>query len=271
MLQQSSHLPATKVLVVDDERTTRMAISEALNQLGYQALAIESGEEAIRSLEQDNFQVVLLDLEMPGVSGVDVLMAAEEIAPHTAFIVLTAHASTDTAIAALRSGAIDYLRKPSSLQHIVNAVERAAKKQQEQIQQQKAVDLLQQAMSTLHKPESTSAPHPQHNITSLRVGAIEIDTQKQTAVYQQQPLELTPIEYRLLHYLARHPDTVLTYAQLGQASHDMQMDEAEARSLLRIHVYRLSRKLGDKDTSPIQNLRGRGIILYSHPGSETSA
>lgn len=262
MLYQSSISPSTKVLVVDDERTTRMAITEALNQLGYAAQAVESGDKAIQSLQQDEYHVVLLDLEMPGVSGVEVLIAAEDVAPHTAFIVLTAHASTDTAIVALRTGAIDYLRKPSSLQHIAAAVERAAMKQQEHQRQQKAVNLLEQAMSTLHKPEADVTTTALHE-NFLQVGNIIIDSQKQTAVYQQQPLELTPIEYRLLYHFAQHPDTVLTYAQLGKASHDMDMDEAEARSLLRIHVYRLSRKLGDKETTPLQNLRGRGVILYS--------
>ena len=261
-----------KVLVVDDERTTRLAIAEALRQLGYDCNTAESGEEAIEIFQRQAYHVAILDLHMTGLTGVDVLNAADKIAPHTEFIILTAHASTDTAIAALRSGAVDYLRKPSSLQNIAAAVAKAAQKQQDRARQEKAVALLQQAASTLQipQPEPITPPPSSANQHVIYVGPVQVDSQKQTATYQGAPLDLTPIEYRLLHYLATHADVICSYSDLGIASHNIEMDEVEARGLLRTHMYRLVRKLGGKENSPLQGVWGRGFILHTDPKTAVS-
>ena len=268
MLDKNNIPPGTNVLIVDDERTTRLAISEALNQLGFHAQAVGSGEEAVDFLRQETVQVVILDLEMPGLKGTDVLVAAETIASDTAFIILTAHASTETAITALRSGAVDYLRKPSSLKVIATTVAKAARKQQEKSRQQQAIKLLQQAMSTFQPPKtpsSQSALKTDDHKNLIHVGQVAIDTHKQIAFYKEKDLDLTPIEYRLLHRLANSPNTICTYSQLGEASHDVEMDEVEARALLRTHMYRLGRKLGGKESSPLQSVWGRGFILNTTP------
>jgi len=262
-----------KVLVVDDERTTRLAISEALKQLGYDCDTAESGEKALQIFQHTAYHVAILDLHMQGITGVDILNIAPQVAPHTEFIILTAHPSTDTAIVALRSGAVDYLRKPSSLQDIATAVAKAAQKQQDRVRQEKAVALLQEAATTLHmpKPAPTAVSAPPLNTThQLIVGAVQIDTQKQTAVFHNTPLDLTPIEYRLLHHLATQADVVCSYSNLGLASHGVEMDEVEARSLLRTHMYRLVRKLGGKENSPLQGVWGRGFILHTTPHTKAS-
>ena len=257
----------TNVLIVDDERTTRLAISESLNLLGYRCRSVGSGEDAIRVLSQDRYNVVLLDLEMPGLKGIDVLAAAEKIAPNTAFIILTAYASADTAILALRSGVVDYLRKPSSLTTIASAVAQAALKQQERVRQQKAMALLQQAVTTLHLSEAeVEEPASPSSVNALiHVDDIILDTQRQTVTYKKQTLDLTPIEYRLLYHLICKPDVICTYSQLGVSSHEVEMDEAEARGLLRTHMYRLVGKLGGKENSLLQSVWGRGFVLRSAP------
>ena len=262
--QKSQNSTAARVLVVDDEQTTRLALCEALNRLGYEAYQVGSGAEAVTKLREMPYQVVILDLEMPGMKGTEVLAAAEEIAPQTGFIVLTAYASMDTAIAALRSGAVDYLRKPSSLEQIISAVEKAISRQESQHRQQQAMRLLEQAVQTLQPDMLTFPPSrrpPADRI--LEAAGIRINERRQTVYYDEETLHLTPIEYKILYELVQHPDTILTYSQLVLVSHEMEMDETEARDLLRTHVHRLSRKLGDKDSSPIQSVRGRGVILLT--------
>lgn len=248
-----------KILVVDDEKTTRSAICEALTRVGYLAKSAESADEALNILEYASFDVVILDLNMPGKHhGLDVLQAAEKLAPDTAFIILTGQPSTETAITALRSGAFDYLRKPVTLKTIFDRAEAAIKKQTEQRRQKHAVSLLQQALTTLQMPIE---PQPSAPLTTFRVGAIVIDDQKKTAAFQGTDLDLTPIEYKLLLKFVQEPDTILSYAELAAESHDMDLEESEARALLRTHIYRLSRKFGDKDETPLQNVRGQGVIL----------
>lgn len=261
---------SAKVLVVDDEKTTRLALCEALNQVGYQASHAASGHEALSALAVTPYDVVILDLQMPGMSGVQVLQEVEQVAPDTAFVVFTAHASTDTAIAALRSGAVDYLRKPVSLETLFAVVERALNKQQQQKRQKEAVQLLQQAMQIFQSPAGEDERKGETAV--LHTAGISIDEQTQSAHYQGQPLQLTPVEFKLLHHLLRQPDTVFSYAELARVSHGMVVEESEARALLRTHIYRLSQKLGSKAHSPLQSVRGRGIILYSSPpGADEAA
>lgn len=264
MNQERQGKIAARVLVVDDESTTRMALCEALTQLGYAAKHAGSGSEALVMLREASYQVVILDLEMPGMKGTEVLAAAKDITPQTAFIVLTGHASTDTAIAALRSGAVDYLRKPSSLEQIISAVEQAVAKQETRRRQEEAMRLLEQAVQTL---QSDMLPAPANNKPPfggfLEAAGIQINVHQQTALYQKELLRLTPIEYKLLCEFVRRPDTILTYSELVLVSHEMEMEEPDARDLLRTQIHRLSRKLGDKDTSPIQTVRGRGVMLQS--------
>jgi len=266
----SNKASSAKILVVDDEKTTRLALCEALNQVGYQAGHAASGYEALSALAVTPYDVVILDLQMPGMSGVQVLQEVEQAAPDTAFVVFTAHASTDTAIAALRSGAVDYLRKPVSLETLFAAVERALNKQQQQKRQREAVKFLHQAMQALQPP--AGAGGGEEKTAVLYTAGIAIDEQTQSVHYQNNPLQLTPVEFKLLHYLVRQPDTVISYAELARVSHGMDVEEMDARALLRTHIYRLSQKLGDKVLSPLQNVRGRGVILYSHPpGADEAA
>ena len=92
------------ILVVDDEKTTRMVLCEALNQIGHHSRSAASAEEAMVAISGREFDVVILDLQMPGVGGITLLAKANELAPNTAFIIFTAYSSTDSAILALRSG-----------------------------------------------------------------------------------------------------------------------------------------------------------------------
>lgn len=255
-----------RILIVDDEKTTRRALREAFLQKGYQADAVGSAQEALQAMKLQPYDAAILDLQMPGLSGVHVLTKAEEIAPHTAVIILTAHASADTAITALRSGAYDYLRKPVSLETLFTAVETALHKQAEKLRKQKALALLQEAMSTLAPtPPPPSGESATPDLALLTIGDITINERQQTAAYKNQPLELTPMEYKLLRAFTSHPDTVLSYAELVYMTHDMEMEESEARATLRTHIFRLRQKLGQEENCPLQSVRGRGVILQTQP------
>ncbi|HSH05957.1 MAG TPA: response regulator transcription factor [Anaerolineae bacterium] len=252
---------ATKILIVDDEKTTRTALCEAFRQMGFSPSVASSGNEALTQISNNQFEVVILDIEMPGIKGDQVLTSAQKIAPETAFIVLTGHASTDTAITALRSGAHDYLRKPASLDQIFTAVTDALDKQDERRRQREAVRLLEQAMGTLYPENHTSTHIPTHIIEA---GQLLIDTTTQLVTYNKQEINTTPIEYKLICKLAQNNNIILTYAQLAYASHDLSLEESEARTLLRPHLYRLRRKLEEHNATPIKVVRGRGIMLKTN-------
>ncbi|HTY78816.1 MAG TPA: sigma-54 dependent transcriptional regulator [Candidatus Bathyarchaeia archaeon] len=117
-----------RVLVVDDEKSMRDLLSITLEKEGYDVLTAAGGEPAIEMLHRDPVDAVITDLRMPKVDGLQVLRAAKEISPDTAVIVITAVASTETAVEAMKLGAYDYITKPFKLDEanliVRNALER---------------------------------------------------------------------------------------------------------------------------------------------------
>src|SRR5438132_7756519 len=117
-----------RVLVVDDEKSMRDLLSITLEKEGYDVLTAAGGEAAIEALRRDATDAVITDLRMPKVDGLQVLRAAKEISPDVAVIVITAVASTETAVEAMKLGAYDYITKPFKLDEVNlivrNALER---------------------------------------------------------------------------------------------------------------------------------------------------
>src|ERR1700687_613321 len=121
-------MPKARVLVVDDEKSMRDLLSITLEKEGYDVLTAAGGEPAIEALHRESVDAVITDLRMPKVDGLQVLRAAKEISPDTTVIVITAVASTETAVEAMKLGAYDYITKPFKLDEVNlivrNALER---------------------------------------------------------------------------------------------------------------------------------------------------
>ena len=109
---RSANGRTVRVLVVDDERSMRELLAIVLKREGYDVILAESGRAAIRVLEQERVDLLISDIKMPDLSGVDVLRAAKALDPDILGIMITAFASTETAVEAMRLGACDYLTKP---------------------------------------------------------------------------------------------------------------------------------------------------------------
>jgi signal transduction histidine kinase len=117
--------PTTSVLVVDDEESVATTIQAILQLDGHEVVAVTTGAEAMRILGQRQFDVVLTDLRLTDVDGIEVLKEVQRTAPESAAIMLTGYASLESAIAALRTGAYDYLMKPSDVEELRATVNRA--------------------------------------------------------------------------------------------------------------------------------------------------
>ena len=121
-------MPDTRVLVVDDERSMRELLAIMLKQAGHEVTLAEGGEQAVEVLKGEPFDLVITDLRMRKVDGIAVLRAAKEHSPRTVVLVVTAFASTETAVEAMKLGAYDYVTKPFKLDEIkltiANALER---------------------------------------------------------------------------------------------------------------------------------------------------
>lgn len=111
-VMMSNILPAGKVLVVDDEQIMRESLAGWLQEDGLEVITAESGAQALQIIARETFDLMLVDLKMPGMSGLDFLKKAKEIQPQTPVIIMTAYATVDTAVQAMKDGAEDYITKP---------------------------------------------------------------------------------------------------------------------------------------------------------------
>ena len=122
---QALQMPSS-VLVVDDEPIVLQVFSRVLSEKGLRTRTASNAEEALKLLEEGGIACVLADKNMPGMDGIEMLRRVREAQPHCAFIVMTGYASTESAIEALRLGAVDYLQKPfDDLDDVARRIEEA--------------------------------------------------------------------------------------------------------------------------------------------------
>ena len=232
----------TKILIVDDEEVARISLSDILRLEGFTVQAAGSGEEAVSILEQEEFEVMLLDLRMPGMGGLDVLENVIDRLPDLQVIVMTAHGSMDSAIQALRFRVHDYLLKPISPDQILSSIQTALQRREE-----------------LAAAEgNTGTP----NIYRLPGGPC-MDLNKRTITWDDGALSLTPTEGRLLGVLMQQKGQMLTHAELVLQCQGYRVDNEEAAKILRPVVSRLRQKMTEVPgwSEWIKNIRGSGYVL----------
>ncbi len=288
----STNTPTAHILVVDDESAIRYSITKTLQRVGYQVDSASSGEEALQKMQQQPFDVILTDIRMPGISGVDLLSKVKEQAPDAIVILLTGYASLDTAVESLRLGAHDYLIKPSSSQDIRESVSRGIERAHNLKRRRALLDAIQNNVEELsHVSDTTArAAAPQQAATAMPAsagpsssasGGTPIATPVNTMTlgpltifpgrYQiavgEQPIDLTPTEFDLLLYLAVHRGRVVPCHELVREVRGYAIDEPEAREVIRPHISNLRRKLKQAGQNPnlIVNVRGIGYRLADLP------
>lgn len=118
-----------KLLIVDDDKATCETLSDIFEEKGYTVVSANTGNEALRKSEQDNFNVTLIDIKLPDMDGVALLREFKRLRPETVCVVITGHASLDSAINALEDGANGYFVKPFVVDEIINRIEELTDKQ----------------------------------------------------------------------------------------------------------------------------------------------
>lgn len=129
-------MTGVKVLVVDDEAVIRKGLCRVMESRGYQAESSESGFEAIKKLQKTPFSIVITDLKMPGMDGIEVLKAIKILQPDVPVIIITGYSTVNTAVDAMKSGAFDYISKPFTPDQIIEMVDKAL--EQRALQKQRA-------------------------------------------------------------------------------------------------------------------------------------
>jgi two-component system, OmpR family, alkaline phosphatase synthesis response regulator PhoP len=269
------------VLVVDDEGAIRYSVSKTLQRVGYNVNEAASGEDALDLMTKNNYDVVLTDIRMPGLTGVELLRRIKDQAPDAIVILMTGYASLGTAVEALRLGAHDYLIKPSSSQDIRQSVARGVERARNLRRRRALLDAIRSNVSELTRAdvdvvkaalEDTDLDSEPHMIeqpiaetmnSNMTLGPLTIYPGRYQIAVGDRPIDLTPTEFDLLLYLAAHRGRVVSCHELVREVRGYTVDEAEAREVIRPHVSNLRRKLkqAGQDADLIVNVRGIGYRL----------
>lgn len=239
-----------QTLIVDDEEGVRFFLEETLRRVGHNIHSASSGEDALAALRENAFDLVILDLRLGGrVDGLRVLEAIRWRWPETAVIILTAHGSLETAIAAIREGVDGYLLKPVEPAELRQAVEDALSRRRQRL----------------------GALPAQQESRVLECAPFEIDLDKHIAMLKGEPLDLTPREFKLLVYLIQNAHRVALPQELVEVVRDYNCEDLyEAQGIIKWYIHRLRRKVERDPSHPryILNVRGVG---YRFAGADDSA
>jgi DNA-binding response OmpR family regulator len=273
------------ILVVDDEGANRYSVSKTLQRVGYTVNDAASGEDALDMLDKQIYDVVLTDIRMPGLDGVELLRRIKEDAPDAIVILMTAYASLGTAVEALRLGAHDYLIKPSSSQDIRQSVARGVERARSLKRRRSLLDAIRSDVYELARADIEASPVsnaeaeqdgdadadqiPEPSASSMELGPLTVYPGRYQIAVGEQDIDLTPTEFDLLLYLAAHRGRVVPCHELVREVRGYSVDEAEAREVIRPHVSNLRRKLksAQQDADLIVNVRGIGYRLSERVNS----
>jgi DNA-binding response OmpR family regulator len=260
--------PPRLILVVDDEASIRQAIHQVLDQLSeLEVHTAASKQEATAMLERRTYDLILTDvvLEETG-AGVELLQTVKERSPDTVVILLTGNASVDTAVAALRLGADNFLIKPSSSKEIQSSVINALKRRDEIIRQRELLANIANTLQALSAGAGDAPAPPQTQGESktngryLVVGPLKVDTHTHQVSVGGQEIDLTPTEFSIVCTLAQARGRALTFDEIISTVHGYEVDRDEARDLVRPHIRHIRFKLGDAGRY-LHNVRGFGYYL----------
>jgi two-component system KDP operon response regulator KdpE len=211
-----------RVLLVDDEPAIRRALRTPLHELGFHTVEAPRGEDALVLVRAQTFDVVLLDINMPGIGGMRTLERLRGIAPRLPILMLTVRDEEHDKVEALESGADDYITKPFSVRECVARIRSVVRRAQ--------------------TPErAEDAP--------IKIGRIEVQPARRLVKKAGRPIRLTPKEYDILYYLMAHAGRAVTYGRLLTSVWGAQYREEV--DYLRTFVRQLRKKIEDDPSNPV--------------------
>lgn len=260
-------LRAARILVVDDEEHIRTSLKELLTRDGYEVYVAESGETALKLIDAYQFDLALIDLKLEGIGGIEVLTTLRQKSPYTVAIVLTAHASLETAVAALRQGAHDYLFKPCKPSELRESIRRGLLGRQEQRRQ----DLLRQIDQIASNLEDIRAALLSQGASYqagaqqrfLQRGGVIVDLLGHVVTVDGQLLDLSPTEFEILALLIRRAPQVVSPQELIREVQGYESDQWEASEIIRQHIYRIRQRIKEATgrTDVVRTVRGVGYTV----------
>lgn len=231
-----------RVLIVDDEESIVTLLQFNLETSGYEVETAMNGTEAMQLATEKTFDLIILDLMLPELDGLEVCKQLRQQQIFTPILMLTAKDDEIDKILGLELGADDYMTKPFSPREVVARARAILRRVEQQMM--------------LHQPNVANAP-----IARVKCGEIELLPDNYEVYYQGQPIDLTPKEFELLLYLANHKGRVLSRDQLLNAIWEYEF-VGDTR-IVDVHISHLREKLEPNSKKPIyiKTIRGLGYKL----------
>jgi two-component system OmpR family response regulator len=219
-----------KVLLIEDDRETAHEITAELADRGFDVDWAATGIEGLDKARAADADAMIVDRLLPGVDGLTIIEVVRQECVRTPVLVLSALGAVDDRVRGLRAGGDDYLTKPFAI-----------------------VELVARLEALLRRPA-------ENRRTMLRVGPLELDLLARTAKRGDRAIDLLPREFRLLEYMMRRKDQLLTRAMLFEEVWNYKF--VPQSNLVDVHMGRLRRKVDPAEEQPmIHNIRGEGFVL----------
>ena len=225
------------ILVVDDEAVLAELLGAALRHQGWEVRTASTGWEALDQARDFDPDVVVLDIQMPGLDGLETLDRLRKTRPHLPVLFLTARDAVADRVAGLRAGADDYVTKPFDLDEVTARIDAL---------------LRRSGMSAL------TARHV------LEVGDLELDEDSHDVARAGEPIKLTNTEFEVLRYLMENPNTVLSKSQI--LDRVWSYDFGGQANVVELYISYLRKKIEADRTPMIHTVRGAGYML--RPGED---
>ena len=219
-----------KLLIVEDDRTVGRFLQRGLEEHRHNVDLVDNGDDGLDRGTLGSYDVVILDLRLPGVSGLEVLRTLRDRGVETPVLVLTAQDALESKVQALRDGADDYVTKPFALEEILARVD-----------------------ALTRRPKGIAPP-------VIRVADLVIDAGEHQVRRGKQTIELTPKEYSVLEYLARNAGRVMSRTLITEYACDYHFDPGT--NIVDVVITRLRKKVDHGfDPKLIHTVRGVGYVL----------
>lgn len=255
------------ILIVDDENHLRLSLALILQKEGYHVETAADAEAALDCLRARTYDLMFLDLNLPGMSGIDLLVEVHQRYPHLSVLILTAHAALESAIQAVRLGARDYLIKPVEPVLIITRVAEILAEREQPARKKEIVSQIQGLLVELQNFDGEEAT-PIHAQTALppteatrflKKGDFELDLHARHVTLNGKYIPIAGIYFDYLCTLLRHAPKAVAYITLVKETQGYDVATAEARDLARWRIHELRKLIEEDPERPQYILTVRGV------------
>lgn len=261
-----------KILIIDDEASLRQTLTRILQQAGFEVTSAENGEQGLAFLQHNPFDLIFMDIRMPGLAGLDVLDRIRASHPGLPVVLFTAQPDLNSAVEALRRGATDYLLKPLKPDVIIERARTILLTQQKERRRreiQTQIEKLQAELKALDSEGANGATVSPKTVPLpdryLKRGKILLDTYTRRVVVDQRAVSLVATSFDFLLVLARHASELVDYRTLVAEAQGYQVDAREAQELTKWHIHNIRQAIEPDPRNPVYlfNVRGIGYRLVA--------